>query len=222
MALNVTTAVIGSGCNTATATPSNTTDTILWSSSNTSVATVNNGTVTAAGCGSATITATCGTQTATCTVTVTSALAFTYGLGKFADLPTNRLYVRINGSDNAYAAAYSATSLTGKKMIIDQVSYQNMWAAELSPGATKINFTIPSTHRVTVFFVDENTGSSASGKEAYAQMIDGDASRGDTNVPLGDREVTIPEGANAVTFTIQYPGNTVTAETMAAITVVQS
>ena len=228
LALNVSTLAItaigSTGSLTATKTPANTTDTLSWASSDESVATVSNGTVTAAGCGTATITATCGTQNATCTVTVTNVMQYSYGLARFASTNNNRQYVKYDGNSDNFAMAVSPVTLTGKKKLLDNKNYSNKWAIMLSPGATKINFTIPSTFRVTVFFVNSETASAASGYEDYAAFIDGDANSYDTNVPVGNREVTIPSGADAVAFAIQNPGsgNTVTDEDMATVVAIES
>lgn len=210
---------------TATVTPANTTDAVIWTTSDSNVVSVADGLVTATGCGTATITATCGNQTATCICTVSVALTFAYKLGRFSDIPNNRQYVRVNGTDAHFATAHSAETLTGKKKVVDQVSYQNMWAIPLPAGASKVNFTeIPATHRVTVFFVDNDTASPASGMSEYASMISGDANSYDETVALGNREVSIPSGANAIVFTLQYPGSgsEVTDATMQAISVVAS
>ena len=227
IALNKSTATItaigGTEQLTATALPVDTTDAVIWSSSNTEIATVDNGLVTALGIGSVTITAVCGTKSDTCTITITNTLQFTYDLQKYnKPAGTGQDYVwRQNGT--APYAALRGTVETTKRIRGDNGLYPIM----LGAGATKLNITVPSAVRATVFFTDSKTACDYSITEGgeyvnYAKLISGDASAFDSNVPVGNRVVDIPEGADSVAMSLQYPNGEVTADTIANTVLVVS
>lgn len=75
--------------------------------------------------------------------------------------------------------------------------------------------------RATVFWTASEVG--ASQAPDYASFISGDASAFDSNVPLGERTVTVPSGADSFVFNLQYPGsgNAMTDTIIEGITVTE-
>lgn len=208
----------------ATVTPSDTTDNITWSSSNNSIVSVAGGVLTVEGAGSAVITARCGNQSATCTVTTTNIIDYQYQLSAYTSGFARQIIQAESGTAN-YAGFWNANDLssTEKKRVRSTISgITYAWPIELSNGTSKLTFDVPSNIRATVFFVDINTG--APEYPYCAILISGDASAYDPSVAVGPREVVIPDGANAFTFTLQYPGsgNAITDEIVAGITVTES
>ena len=210
---------------TATLTPSNTTDDVSWTSSNTDVATVNNGVVTQVGVGTATITATCGTQTAACVITAVNTLSFDYVIGRYnhkADA-TGADYVYNESGNQAYAAISSESVETTKRIRrTEPLTYPIL----LGKGATTITATVPNSTRITAWFTDSKNACDYSIDnptfDYLAKVISGDASAYDSDVPLGNRTITVPEGADSIAMSLQYPGGTITDEIMAGISIVVS
>ena len=219
---------------TATKTPANTTDALYWATSNEDIATVDDSVVTQTGIGTVVITATCGEQTATCTVTATNAIAFNHKLSVTAQKHegTYTDYVEVNsaGSNEHYAAIFQQSTPTTKKV---NNNTNNAVAGSIYPlilgnNGTTLTINVPSSIRPIVWFVDKDTmctyGETHSSCAEYAKFISGDASPYDSNVPLGNRTVTIPEGANAVLIGLQKPGsgNAVTEDDISATTIAVS
>lgn len=210
---------------TATLTPANTTDSVSWVSSNTDAVTVNNGQIIAVGIGSATITATCGTHSATCAVTVTNQISFSYVIGNYnhKSEATGQDYVYNEIGSSAYASLESTSVVTTKRI---RNPNTNMYPLLLGSGATKVTITVPSTMRATVWFTDSNTACDYAQDhptfDYLAKLISGDASAYDGTVALGTRVVDVPEGADSIALSLQYPGGTITDEIMANVTVVAS
>lgn len=209
---------------TATLTPINTTDDVIWESSNTDVATVNNGLITQVGVGSATITVKCGTQNAVCAITAVNTLSFEYNIGHYnhkSDV-TAQDYVYYEAGNNAYCAIYS-TSETAKRIRRNDI---NIYPILLGHGATVVTATIPNTMRLTAWFTNSEQACDYSIDnptfDYLAKLISGDASAYDSNVPLGNRTITVPEGADSIAMSLQYPGGTITDEIMAEISIVVS
>ena len=219
----------------ATPMPLNTTDTILWSTSNGNVATVDDGVVSCVGVGSAVITAVCGSITATCTITCTNTLTYEYSLTNIAKqrLPTGGGLVRdygylTTGSAN-YGCLFGGTPTKYRlENTVSSAVPGDKYPIILGQGATKLTADVPSDIRITVWFIDTNTvcdyASEYSGASNFAKLISGDESEYDSTVALGDREMTVPEGANSAIFSLQKPGsgNSVTAEDIASITIIAS
>ena len=212
-------------------TPLNTTDQVLWSTNNANIATVANGVVTQTGVGTVVITASCGGYTATCTITATNVLTFDYELQAQAakvDI-TGRDYnalVKAAGVSANYGAIFSKTGSNKKIYNSSNGAVEgSVYPLSLGGNATTLTITVPSSIRATVWFVDENTActysASSSSFAAYAKYISGDSTPYDSSVSLGNRTVSVPEGANAVNITLQKPGsgNSVSAEDMAATTI---
>lgn len=216
-----------------TLTPANTTDSVIWSTSNGNIATVANGVVTQMGVGTVVITATCGTQTASCTVTATNVLTFDYKLQAQAykrDMTgTDFNQLKTSGVSANYGALYKSTG--SKKRIYnatDGAVTGDIYPLSLGGNATTLAINVPSSIRATVWFVDEDTACDYSADHSsyavYAKFISGDSSVYDSSVSLGNRTVSVPEGANAVNITLQKPGsgNSVTAEDIAEVVITVS
>ena len=208
---------------TATVTPVNTTDTVVWASSNANIVDVVGGVLTVTGVGTVTITATCGNYSATCTVTATNEVAFDHYLvyrcykGGSGDVP----YGSLGASDsNNYAAGFKHTGTSTLLVANLTDASDHIYPIMLSNGTSKLTFDIPSTMRVTLWLTSTTTPSSQ--YSYYVGVISGDASPWDSSVALGDREVTVPSGADSFIFTLQYPNNAVTDEIVAGITITES
>ena len=211
---------------TPTVTPANTTDIIYWESSDTDVVTVSNGVVTAVGIGTATVTATCGTQTATCAFTVTNELEFEYTIGRvqFRGDQSTKDYVFNQATDsNSYAALVS--DVEAQKTVWMYKS-DTMYPIKLGKGASQVSITVPNDIRPTVWFINSEEACTYSQSNPsfadYAKVISGDRSQYDSNVPLGNRTLTVPEGADSMVMNVQYPNNTVTDAIMATVSIVVS
>ncbi len=217
---------------TATVTPANTTDTVEWTSSDPAVATVNGGVVTQTGVGSATITATCGEQSATCAVTASNVLAFSYELGaqscKRGDSATrvnDYGQVTTSGAGVRLCALFNNTNPTPYKVLNNGSVSENRYPIPLGAGAATVTADVPDWLRFTVWWFDANTmcdvGQTKSDCVTYAKLLSGDSAPYDSSVPLGDRVMTVPDGANAAFFSLNSTTDhgSVTAEDVAAITI---
>ena len=212
----------------ATLTPANTTDTVSWESSNTSAVTVNDGVITAVGVGSATITVTCGQYSATCTVTVTATIEYDYALARFNyKTSAERDYVTNETGSAPYAGLVDKDGTWKNIQNDNAASLGRYWCPIMIPsGSSKLTITVPNTIRPTIWFTDSPAACDYSADHSafaiYAKVISGDRNAYDSQVPLGPREVTIPEGADSFVISLQYPQNTITDEIMATVTVVAS
>ena len=219
---------------TATVTPANTTDTVEWTSSDPTVATVNGGVVTQTGVGSATITATCGEQSATCAVTASNVLAFSYELGaqavKRGDSGGNiNDYGQVTTSSAGvrYCALFNDTVATPYRVRNLGAVSGYRYPIPLGAGAATVTADVPDWVKFTVWWFDANTmcdiGQTESDCAIYAKLLSGDSSPYDSSVSIGDRVMTVPEGANAAFFSLYVPSSTghdsVTAEDAAAVTI---
>lgn len=137
---------------------------------------------------------------------------FTNGSGSGA-----QKHIAISTGQGAYAAGYGTieTDYPIRNATSDGKTYYPI----LTKGASKLSFTVPDDIKVTVFFCDSKTKADAFDAAAW---IAGDASAYDANVPNGNREVDVPEGADAFTFSVYYKSHTVTDEIMNGITVTGS
>lgn len=213
---------------TATLTPVDTTDVVEWSTSASNVATVANGVVTCTGIGSATITATCGTQTATCTISATNVLEFDHIIGEDVTKGTGeRDYAEINPQSAHYAGLFStdvSTALKIRKASSSTVPATNVYPIMLGNNATTINATVPSSIKISVWFLSSATPAEYSGGSyaQFAKVISGDASPWDSSITAGDRVMTVPNGADSVVFSLYYSSGDITAEDIENITITVS
>ena len=215
-----------------TVTPENTTDSVVWSSSNDNAATVSNGVVTQTGVGTVVITATCGTQTASCTVTATKTLTFSYALStQIALRSETKDYssASVNGVSANYACLFNDTDPQTYKIenLTNGGVAGNIYAIPLAENASSVKIEVPNNIRATVWFSDSDTVCDyyvEHGSGQYAKFISGDASPYDSSVSVGDRTVSVPEGANSINITLQKPGsgNEVTAEDIAEVVITVS
>lgn len=209
-----------------TLTPANTTDYIIWTSSNPDVVSVSGGVLTQQGIGTATITATCGEHTASCAVEAVNTLDFVYELTRYNHVSdqTGADYIYNEAGSGPYCAILSNT-LTDKILRPGDVTPKKC-PIIIGSGASKVSINVPAAIRPTVWFLDSKTAcdysKSHTGYDDYAKVISGDASAYDSNVPLGPRTIDIPEGADSVVFSLQYPQNTITDEIMATVSIVAS
>ena len=219
---------------TATVTPSDTTDTIVWASSDIKIATVDgNGIVTVTGAGSATITATCGSQVASCSVTTTHTLtwddsmlsAYLYGRGygeTESDKPWNHMVCKASGDAN-YGFIYSTTA-TPKEI------YEITGKYPLKFGkASQIAITAPSNIKVTVQICDSTKSprdfpdwQAEAYTAGYTAWIYSDASAFDSQVPLGNRTVQVPDGCDCIYVTLRKTTADLSATDIANIGLVAS
>jgi len=199
------------GTLTATPTPANTTDSVTWSTSDPDIATVAAGVITIKGAGEVTITATCGQQTASCVVTATVPLSFSNILSAAlymrdrtaSSTPMNKI-VYVSSEDANYGYAYS-TNERPKRIYSQTVKYPIFFGK-----AEQIAITAPNNIKVTVIFIDSTKSPydvSEYGAEAYTEpyalWISGDASPYDSTVPLGNRTINVPEGADSAVFSFR-------------------
>lgn len=135
--------------------------------------------------------------------------AFTAGVGS-----GSAKCVRVVSGQAAYAGCYGTKATTNP--IYNNTGDSEVYYPILLNGAKKLSFQAPESVKVTVFFVN-----TAQRCETYnaAAWVDGDASAYDSSVPNGNREVNVPEGADAFTFSVYYKSNTVTDEVMSTISV---
>ena len=146
-----------------------------------------------------------------------SVIPFEYKIGAYIASYGNVPYKRT--SCETYNNSFACGFVTGQEYkAIQNKTSDGIDKYPIKFGSTsKIRFVVPNNLRVTVFFVDSNV--SAGG---YAKWIDGDANAYDSNVPVGPREVTVPEGADSFGFSIQYPNSgTITDEIMKSIKIVR-
>jgi len=211
-----------------TLTPADTTDEVLWTSSNENVATVLDGVITAVGVGSATITVTCGQQTATCSVAVAVAVQYDYDLSRYNHRTSaEKDYVSNESGAGSYAGLCNKTG-TWKNIQNDNgATVGRYWCPIMIPnGATKLTITVPDEILVTIWLTNSETACDYSADHpntaVFAKVISGDASQYDSSVPLGTREVTIPDGADSFVVSLRYYQNTITDAIMANVTVVAS
>jgi len=138
--------------------------------------------------------------------------AFTNGSGS-----GTAKHVAISGGQGAYAGGFGtkATDNIVRNATEDGKTYYPI----LLKGASKLAFDVPADVKVTVFFVDSKTKA-----DTYnaAKWIGGDSSAYDSSVDNGPREVTVPEGADAFTFSIYYKSHTVTDEIMQSVKITAS
>lgn len=146
-------------------------------------------------------------------------LSYVYILEKYnhkADA-TDQDYVYTESGSAAYAAIHSDVE-TPKRL---RYPNANLYPILLPSGARTVKIAAPSTVRVTAWFCDSKTAcdysKTQSGYDMYAKLISGDASAFDASVALGDRTLTVPDGADSVAFSVQYPNGTVTDDVMAQI-----
>lgn len=226
IALNTDTVSLNTIGETATIianlTPANTTDSIVWTTSDRTIATVADGVITARGVGTVTITATCGMVSATCEVNCVNELAYAYTFERYnhkADI-ADADYIYNEAGTAAYASIQSDVA-TQKTIRRDD---GNLYPILLGAGARTVTITAPNTVRVTAWFCNSNEAcdysQTHSGYDMYAKLISGDASAYDGNVALGDRTLTVPDGADSIACSVQYPNDTVTEEIMAQIKMV--
>lgn len=205
------TVIGGTDTLTATVTPEDTTDTVVWSSSNNLIATVANGVITTHGVGVVTITATCGEQTASCTLTSVNTLEFSHILSAYS---TRRGesddYPEINSSDGNYAALFGTESQTKRISYGGSAISGYPYPVPLGDGAETLTITAASNLKVTVVWIDKelppvcSETPSQSWTDIYARVVNyDDKSAYNSNVPLGNRVLTVPEGANAVAVAIR-------------------
>jgi hypothetical protein len=212
---------------TATLTPANTTDSVVWTTSDRTIATVADGVITASGVGTATITATCGLASATCEVTCVNTLDYMYVLSEYnhKSEQTDADYVYRESGSAAYAAIQSDAA-TPKRIRGGENEGLLLYPILLGAGAKTVTITAPSTVRVTAWFCDSKTACdyslTHSGYDMYAKLISGDSSAYDASVALGDRTLTVPDGADSIACSVQYPNGTVTEEIMVQIKMVVS
>lgn len=151
-------------------------------------------------------------------------LAYVYEVGKYnhkAD-KENEDYVYNESGSTSYASIYSDVE-TPKRL---RRSDKNVYPILLPAGSRTVTISAPSTVRVTVWFCDSKTACdyslTNSGYDMYAKLISGDASAFDASVALGDRTLTVPDGADSIACSVQYPGGEVTDEIMSQIKIVAS
>ena len=145
-------------------------------------------------------------------------ISFTYTIGAYIERYGSEPYMRtacspFNGSNpNKYAAGYVVNQ--------EYYSIQNKLEDEVDKypirfgDANKIILDVPDYIRATAFFVTslEKTG-------GYAKFIDGDINPYDSSIPLGKREIIIPEGADSFGFSLFYPDGFITDDIMKSIKV---
>lgn len=216
--------------------PLNTTDTVYWSTSNANIATVADGIVTQTGVGTVVITATCGNQTATCTITATNVLTFNYALRAAAIQrpPTSGGVIRDYGycynNNEHYAAIYNGTTPTSYRLqnTADNVTQQYAYPIKIGAGATTITADVPDSIRFTIWFLDSETmceyGDVEPTAVSFAKVISGDESEYDSHVALGDRTVSVPQGADSIICSLHKPGtgNSVSDADVALVTITAS
>lgn len=203
------TAIGSTGTIIATVTPLDTTDSIVWTTSDAAVVTVTNGVVIQTGVGTAIITATCGQQTASCTVSAVNTFVFTYEIGVYntKSETSGQDFVVKEAYTNAYCAIYSES--TTEKYI--KGSGTTYYPIIIGAGAEKVTITVPNDIKPTVWFVNSTEACDYSASHidyaVYAKLISGDNSPYDGTVPVGNRVVTVPSGADAICISLQKPGS---------------
>ena len=214
--------------------PLNTTDEVYWSTSNANIATVVDGVVTQTGVGTVVITATCGSQTATCTITATNVLTYVTQVVEICVKGSGAkdyIDVGTSGGGEHYGCMVNNSVPTTKKLrkgASSTISGDNLYPILLGNNATTITASVPSDCRLTIYYLNSEEACTYSADHSeyakYAKYISGDASPYDSNVPLGNRTATIPNGADSAVFDLHKPGtgNTVTAEDLAAVVITVS
>ena len=138
---------------------------------------------------------------------------FDYSLGAFCAPKGNKTYTSCETGTGAYAAGYAKTGsgYMVYNMIDDGI---RKYPIPLN-GASKLSFIVPEGCKATVFFTDSTT----EGATTCAAWVDGDNSAYDSSVPNGNREVTVPAGADSFVFSLYYKNHTLTDDDLAAITI---
>lgn len=151
-------------------------------------------------------------------------LAYVYILGRYNHKSdnANQDYVYNEPGSDAYASVQS--DVMTEKVIRKEDG--NLYPILLPVGARTVTITAPSTVRVTAWFCDSKTACDYSltngNYDMYAKLISGDSSAYDKSVALGDRTLDVPDGADSIACSVQYPNGTVTEEIMAQIKMVAS
>ncbi|MBP5423949.1 MAG: metallophosphoesterase [Paludibacteraceae bacterium] len=148
-------------------------------------------------------------------------LSFVYDLGRYNHKSDSASedYVYNESGSAAYCAIYSSTETPKRIRGGDGYKYP----IKFSSGATTLTVTVPSGIRVTAWFTNSTVACNASqsnpGLDDFAKLISGDSSAYDSTVPTGTRTLTIPTGADSIALSLQYPGGSITDDTMANITI---
>jgi len=220
------TAIGSTGTITATVTPLDTTDAVVWTTSDDTVATVTNGVVTQTGVGTAVITATCGQQTASCTVSAVNTFVFAYVIGVYntKSETSGQDFVVKEAYTNAYCAIYSETPTEKYIKSTGTIFYPII----IGEGANRVSITVPNDIRATVWFVNSTEAcdysASHSDYAVFAKLISGDNSPYDATVSVGNRNVSVPSGADAICISLQKPGsgNTISDSDLESVAIVAS
>lgn len=211
----------------ATVTPSNTTDSVIWTSDDPSVVSVSGGVLNQIGIGTATITATCGTESVSCTVTAVNTLTFDYMLSRYNHKNSaSKDYAQNESGSTSYAAIQSNVATTKDMWVNDSSTYGSKYPILLGTGGDTVTINVPSTIRPTVWFCDSETACDYSASNPtyahLAKVVSGDSSAYDSSVPLGNRTVTIPEGADSIVLSLNNPSSAITDSDLANVSIVVS
>lgn len=151
-------------------------------------------------------------------------LAYVYILGRYNHKSDNADQDYVYNEPGAATYASVQSDVMTEKVIRREEG--NLYPILLPVGARTVTITAPSTVRVTAWFCDSKTACDYSltngNYDMYAKLISGDSSAYDKSVALGNRTLTVPDGADSVVFSVQYPNGTVTDDIMAQIKIVAS
>lgn len=213
----------------ATVSPSDATDAVTWTSSNPNVVSVSNGVLTQTGVGTATITAACGTHTASCTVETVNTLNFMYWIGRQNYQNGNTQDCVFNQSSSGslkYAAIQSDVQTPKVIWVYNYDAGAPKYPILLGNGADTLTISVPNTIRPTVWFTNSETACDYSIEHPTyadkAKVISGDSSAYDSSVSLGNRTLTIPEGADSIAMSLHCPSADITDDVFANVTIVAS